>query len=128
MVTKKPDPKKAGTKDKKKIDKTKIVMKKMPKTGGSKIKKKKWSKGKMRDKLENQAFLDQSVYDKTVKEIGKMTLITPATVSEKFKLKVSVARHVILDMAKSNLCRIVNKSRSGLICTKPHAPSNPATV
>lgn len=100
-----------------------MVMKKVAKAGGSgKNKKKKWSKGKVRDKLENAAFLDQATYDKAAKEIAKMTLVTPAIVSEKFKLKVSVARRLMLDLVANNIISQVNKSHTTLICTKKAAP------
>ncbi|KAF0986692.1 hypothetical protein HZS_862 [Henneguya salminicola] len=105
-------------KDKKKVDKTKMVMKKVAGGGGSKAKKKKWSKGKTRDKLENQVFLDQLTYDKAAKEIAKMVLVTPAIVSEKYKLKVSIARNLLKQMAEKNITKIVQKSNSSLICTR----------
>uniref|UniRef100_A0A6B2GCC8 40S ribosomal protein S25 n=1 Tax=Myxobolus squamalis TaxID=59785 RepID=A0A6B2GCC8_MYXSQ len=119
MVTKKPDPKKGKGKDKKKVDKTKMVMKKIASGGsGSKAKKKKWSKGKVRDKLENQVFLDQPTYDKAIKEIAKMILATPAIVSERYKLKVSVAKKLLMDAVQQNLLQVIRKTNSTLICTR----------
>ena len=48
--------------------------------------KKKWSKAKSKEKLQNATFFDKERYDKMVLEIPKMKLITIAAVSEKLKL------------------------------------------
>ena len=37
--------------------------------GGGKKSKKKWSKGKTRDKLSNMCLFDQATYDKVLKEV-----------------------------------------------------------
>ena len=52
----------------------------------SKAGKKKWSKTKSKEKLQNATFFDKERYDKMVQEIPKMKLITIAAVSEKLKL------------------------------------------
>lgn len=38
-------------------------------SGGGKAKKKKWSKGKVRDKLNNMVLFDKGTYDKLYKEV-----------------------------------------------------------
>ncbi|CAI8015002.1 40S ribosomal protein S25 [Geodia barretti] len=49
-----------------------------PAGSGGKAKKKKWSKGKVRDKLNNLCLFDKATYDKLYKEVPNYKLITPA--------------------------------------------------
>ncbi|XDA88078.1 hypothetical protein R6Z07F_017743 [Ovis aries] len=53
---------------------------------------KKWSKGKVRDKLNNLVLFDKATYDKLCKEVPNSKLITPAVVSERLKIRGSLAR------------------------------------
>ena len=55
-------------------------------SGGSKKAKKKWSKGKTRDKLNNLVLFDKNTYDKLYKEVPTYKLITPSIVSERLKV------------------------------------------
>ena len=55
--------------------------------GGGKAKKKKWSKGKTRDKLNNLVLFDKATYDKLYKEVPTYKLITPSIVSERLKVR-----------------------------------------
>ena len=63
----------------------------MNKSGG-KAKKKKWSKGKVRDKLNNLVLFHKAAYDKLCKEVPNYKLINPAVVSERLKIRGSLAR------------------------------------
>merc|ERR1712194_14319 len=49
---------------------------------GGKSKKKKWAKGKVKEKLANMVQFDKATYDKMMKEIPKAKLITPSVVPE----------------------------------------------
>ena len=60
--------------------------------GGDKAKKKKWSKGKTRDKLNKLVLFDKPTYDKLLKEVPTYWLITPSIVSERLKVRRSLAR------------------------------------
>merc|ERR1712167_18304 len=73
-----------------KIQKSKEAKAKAAMSSG-KGKKKKWSKGKVRDKLVNLALFDKATYDKFVKEVPKYKLITPSIVSERMKVRPSLA-------------------------------------
>ena len=55
-------------KDPKKDAKTPSKTPKKKEGGGGKAKKKKWSKGKSRDKLNNLVLFDKATYDKLYKE------------------------------------------------------------
>lgn len=66
--------------------------------GGGKAKKKKWSKGKVRDKLNNQVLFDKATYDKLYKEVPTYKLITPSVVSERLKIRGSLARRALVEL------------------------------
>ena len=62
---------------------------------GAKAKKKKWSKGKVREKLDNAVHFTEEKYAKMKQEIPKMKYITSARVSDHLKCNCSLARQVI---------------------------------
>lgn len=66
--------------------------------GGGKAKKKKWSKGKVRDKLNNQVLFDKPTYEKLYKEVPQYKLITPSVVSERLKIRGSLARRALIEL------------------------------
>ena len=68
--------------------------------GGGKAKKKKWSKGKTRDKLNNLVLFDKPTYDKLLKEVPTYKLITPSIVSERLKVRGSLARKALTELAQ----------------------------
>jgi len=86
--------------------------------GGGKAKKKKWSKGKSRDKLNNLVLFDQNTYDKLYKEVPTYKLITPSIVSERLKVRGSLARRALLELTEKGLIRQVVAHRSQFIYTR----------
>jgi len=58
----------------------------------------KWSKGKVRDKLNNLVLFDKATYDKLYKEVPSYKLITPAVVSERLKIRGSLARAALKEL------------------------------
>merc|ERR1711956_133161 len=86
--------------------------------GGGKAKKKKWSKGKSRDKLDNLVLFDQNTYDKLYKEVPTYKLITPSIVSERLKVRGSLARRALLELTEKGLIRQVVAHRSQFIYTR----------
>merc|ERR1711955_109988 len=68
---------------------------KKPAGSGGKAKKKKWSKGKVRDKL-----------------------ITPSVVSERLKIRVSLARSSLKELLSKGLIREVSKHSAQMIYTR----------
>merc|ERR1712157_404439 len=66
--------------------------------GGGKKSKKKWSKGKVRDKLANACLFDKATYDKVLKEVPNYKVITPSIVSDRMKIRGSLARRAIKDL------------------------------
>merc|ERR1712071_66329 len=83
--------------------------------GGGKAKKKKWSKGKVRDKLNNLVLFDHSTYDKLYKEVPAYMLITPAVVSERLKIRGSLARKALNELQVAGLIKQVVKHSAQLI-------------
>uniref|UniRef100_A0A2K6A700 40S ribosomal protein S25 n=1 Tax=Mandrillus leucophaeus TaxID=9568 RepID=A0A2K6A700_MANLE len=89
--------------DKKKKDAGKSAKKDkdpVSKSGG-KAKKKKWSKGKVRDKLNNLVLFDTATYDKLSKEVPNYKLITPA-----------------VELLSKGLIKLVSKHRAQVIYTR----------
>ena len=89
----------------------------MKKSGG-KAKKKKWSKGKVQDKLSNLVLFDKATYDKLCKEIPNCKLITPAVVSEKLKIHGSLARAALQELLSKGLIKPASKHRAQVIYTR----------
>ncbi|CAE8730634.1 unnamed protein product, partial [Polarella glacialis] len=86
---------------------------------GGKGKKKKWSKGKVKEKLANLVMFDKATYDKMLKEIPKAKLITPSVVSERLKVNGSVARVAIRHLEEKGLIQSVcEKSSKQMIYTR----------
>lgn len=86
--------------------------------GGGKAKKKKWSKGKTRDKLNNLVLFDKATYDKLMKEVPSYKLITPSIVSERMKVRGSLARKVLQELVSKGLIRQVVQHHSQTIYTR----------
>merc|ERR1712027_141469 len=86
--------------------------------GGGKAKKKKWSKGKTRDKLNNLVLFDKAAYDKLMKEVPTYKLITPSIVSERMKVRGSLARKALQELENEGVIRQVVKHRSQQIYTR----------
>merc|ERR1712147_211899 len=89
-----------------------------PAGSGGKAKKKKWSKGKVRDKLNNAILFDGPTYDKLYKEVPTYKLITPSVVSERLKVRGSLARRALQELESKNLIKLVVAHSSQMIYTR----------
>merc|ERR1711957_1114313 len=86
---------------------------------GGKGKKKKWSKGKVKEKLANAVMFDKATYDKMLKEIPKAKLITTAVVSERLKVNGSVARLAIRHLEeKGHIEHVGDRTSAMMIYTR----------
>ncbi|XP_037591157.1 40S ribosomal protein S25-like [Cebus imitator] len=103
---KKKDAGKSAKKDKDPVNKS-----------GGKVKKK-WSKGKVWDKLNNLVLFDKATYDKLCKEVPNYKLITPAVVSEKLKIQGFLARAAIQEFLGKGLIKLVLKHIAQVIYTR----------
>ena len=59
----------------------------------SKGKKKKWSKGKLKEKVNAHVLFDKVTYEKLQKEVPKYKLITPSVLAD--RLRVRIRKEVI---------------------------------
>ena len=73
------------------------------KGGKSKVKKKSWTKIKVKEKLNNAVYLESAQYETMLKNVPKTLMITRAILCEKYKVGGSIARALIQDLAKKNL-------------------------
>ena len=95
---KKKDARKSVKKDKDPVSKS-----------GAKAKMKKWSKGRVRDKLNNLVLFDKAMYYKLCKEVPSYKLITPAVVSERLKIRGSLARAALQELLSKGFAKLVSK-------------------
>ncbi|WFD31931.1 40S ribosomal protein S25 [Malassezia sp. CBS 17886] len=58
-------------------------------------KKKKWSKGKVKDKAQNAVVLDKVLYERVLKEVPTFKMITPSILIDRLKINGSLARLAI---------------------------------
>merc|ERR1712083_550092 len=86
--------------------------------GGGKAKNKKWSKGKTRDKLNNLVLFDKPTYEKLLKEVPTYKLITPSIVSERLKVRGSLARKALDELTAKGLIRQVVQHHAQTIYTR----------
>jgi len=85
---------------------------------GGKGKKKKWSKGKARDKVDNKPLFSKEQWERFNAEVPKMKLITVSTVVEKLKISGGLARRALIEMAEEGAIRPVCLSRAQRIYTR----------
>lgn len=92
-------------------------------SSGGKAKKKKWSKGKVKEKINNSVICEQETYDRLFNEIPvKNKLITPSVISDKLKISVSLARQAIKDLeAKGVIKRVGDSNHTQMIYTRAAA-------
>merc|ERR1739849_76250 len=86
--------------------------------GGGKAKKKKLSKGKTRDKLNNLVLFGKATYDKLLKEVPTYKLITPSIVSERLKVRGSLARKALAELLQKGLIKQVVQHSAQTIYTR----------
>ncbi|PXF48583.1 40S ribosomal protein S25-4 [Gracilariopsis chorda] len=81
-------------------------------------KKKKWSKGKVKEKANNLVLFDQDTYEKLYKEAPKYKLITPSVLAERLHINGSLARMAIKELMAKDEIRMVLQHSSQLIYTR----------
>ena len=94
---------------------------------GAKKQKKKWSKGKVKDKAQHAVILDKATSDKLYKDVTSYRLVTVATLVDRMKINGSLARQCIKDLEEKNMIRpIVEHSKMKIYSTPlpARAPSN----
>ncbi|KAK3276844.1 40S ribosomal protein S25 [Cymbomonas tetramitiformis] len=87
-------------------------------SGGGKQKKKKWSKGKMKEKVNNLVLFDKATYDKMLTEVPKYKMITPSILSDRLRINGSLARKAIHTLMAKGLIRAISKHSTQSIYTR----------
>ena len=85
---------------------------------GGKGKKKKWSKGKSREQVDNKVLFSKEQFDRFHEEIPKMKLITVSSVVEKLKINGGLARRALRDLEADGKIRPILISRMQRIYTR----------
>lgn len=88
----------------------------------------KWSKGKVRDKLDNQVLFDSGTYDKLLKEVPSYKLITPSIVSERLKVRGSLARKALNELLNKGIFYSSLKFKLLIFKFKSPKPSESSTL
>ena len=84
---------------------------------------KKWTKGRMKDKVVNSVFFDKPLFDKLLQEAGRMKLITVYTLMDKLKITGSLARKAIRFLREKELIKATSDHHhSQYIYTTTAAP------
>jgi len=79
---------------------------------GAKKQKKKWSKGKVKDKANHSVILDKETAAKLNKDVMQWRLITVAVLVDRLKINGSLARASIRDLEQKGVIRrVVSHSR-----------------
>jgi len=84
----------------------------------SKGKKKKWSKGKLKEKVNNMVLFDKATYEKLQTEVPKYKMITPSVLADRLRINGSLARAAIKELLGQGLIKVVSKSASQEIYTR----------
>ncbi|KAF2874087.1 putative 40S ribosomal protein S25 [Massariosphaeria phaeospora] len=80
-------------------------------TGGKK-QKKKWSKGKVKDKAQHSVVLDKQTSDKLQKDVQSYRLVTVAVLVDRLKINGSLARRALADLEeKGQIKKVVGHSK-----------------
>ncbi|KAI9346541.1 S25 ribosomal protein-domain-containing protein [Obelidium mucronatum] len=85
---------------------------------GGKAKKKKWSKGRTKDKANNAVIFDKLTFDKLFKEVPTYKLITPSVLVDRLKINGSLARVAVRDLAAKGLIKPIAVHKKQLIYTR----------
>lgn len=87
----------------------------------SKQKKKKWSKGKTKEKSNNAVVMDKETHAKMMKEVPTYKLVTVAVLVDRLKINASVARRALVELEKSGHLKKVSGHRALSIYTRATA-------
>ncbi|KAG6032033.1 40S ribosomal protein S25 [Claviceps citrina] len=80
---------------------------KMAPAAGAKKQKKKWSKGKVKDKAQHAVLLDKTTSEKLYKDVQSYRLVTVAVLVDRMKVNGSLARQCIKDLEEKGLIKPV---------------------
>merc|ERR1712189_107357 len=80
------------------------------------------SKGKVRDKLANMCLFDKATYDKVHKEVPNYKVITPSIVSDRMKIRGSLARRCIKELHAMGKIKLIVQHGAQMVYTRAIIP------
>ncbi|KAI8909196.1 ribosomal protein S25, partial [Gorgonomyces haynaldii] len=80
--------------------------------------KKKWSKGRVKDKANNAVVFDKPTYEKLFKEVPTYKLVSPSILVDRLKINGSLARAAITELEKQGIIKAVLLHGSQKIYTR----------
>ncbi|TEY33618.1 hypothetical protein BOTCAL_0671g00040 [Botryotinia calthae] len=89
-----------------------------PANTGAKKQKKKWSKGKVKDKAQHAVILDKSTSDRLAKDVQSYRLVSVAVLVDRLKINGSLARRCLKELEEKGQIKIVVKHHAGDIYTR----------
>ncbi|KAJ1916388.1 40S ribosomal protein S25 [Tieghemiomyces parasiticus] len=98
-----------------------MAKKEAVKGGAAGKNKKKWSKGKVKDKANNAVMFDQATLDKLMKEVPAYKLITPAVLIDRLRINGSLARAALKELEAQGTIRLVCSHHAQKIYTRATA-------
>mmetsp|Transcript_6075 Transcript_6075/g.6330 ORF Transcript_6075/g.6330 Transcript_6075/m.6330 type:complete len:108 (+) Transcript_6075:697-1020(+) len=88
---------------------------------GGRARKKKWNKGKMREKINAKVLFDEDSWTRFLNEVPKMKLVTPSALIERLKVNGSLARAALRYLEKEGKITKVEGHHKQMIYTKNSA-------
>ena len=79
----------------------------MAPAAGAKKQKKKWSKGKVKDKAQHAVMLEKNTSEKMYKDVQSYRLVTVATLVDRLKINGSLARRCLADLEEKGMIKPV---------------------
>merc|ERR1712013_668579 len=80
--------------------------------------------GKNRDKLNNAILFDKATQEKLIKEVPSYKLITPSVVSERLKVRASLARSALEQLVEQGLIKEIDRHHAQRIYTRAIKPAD----
>jgi small subunit ribosomal protein S25e len=80
--------------------------------------KKKWSKGKVKDKANNAVVFDKISYEKLFKEVPTYKYLSTSVLVDRLKINGSLARAAIKELENQGLVKQVMKHGAQIIYTR----------
>ncbi|KKY23876.1 putative 40s ribosomal protein s25 [Phaeomoniella chlamydospora] len=92
-----------------------------PAAATKKAGRKKWSKGKVKDKAQHAVVLDKALSDKLNKDVQAYKLVTVAVLVDRLKINGSLARKALNDLEERGVIKKVVGHARGSIYTRAAA-------
>lgn len=80
--------------------------------------KKKWSKSRVKEKIDNQTFIDTKLYERILKEISKDKLISSTILTTRFRISCSLAKKLLIELSEKGIIKVIKSSAKESLFTK----------